>query len=104
MGLILRHGCDMFLTLYPVDWERLAREIKEANHYCCAECGKQCRRPGEFWLGWEYELTVAHWDHEYDDAAIFVACLCVRCHLRHDCRHSWRARRRNAGQLTLSLR
>lgn len=91
------------MTLYPVDWVSLARDIKEANGYVCQACHRQCRRPGEFWLGWEYELTLAHYDREYDDDAVFVVPLCVRCHLLHDCRHSWRARRRNAGQLTLSL-
>lgn len=89
---------------YPIDWPALAAEIKAANGWCCASCGKQCRRPGEFWLGWEHELTVAHYDQVYDSEAVFVAALCIRCHFAHDCRHSWRARRRNAGQLEIALR
>lgn len=90
--------------LYPTDWPVIARLVKEANDWQCGECGLQCRRPGEFWLGWRYTLTVAHWDREYNATAIFVVPLCVKCHLLHDCRHSWRARRRNAGQLEISFR
>lgn len=93
----------MFLTLYPVEWESLAREVKAANHYVCQACGKQCRRPGEFWLGWEYELTLAHYDQVYD-GDVFLVPLCVACHFEHDRRHSWRARRRNAGQLEIFRR
>lgn len=90
--------------LYPIDWPDIARLVKEANDWQCGECGLQCRRPGEFWLGWQYELTLAHYDQEYEDAAIFVVALCRKCHLLHDAPHSWRSRRRNAGQLNFSFR
>lgn len=88
---------------YPVEWRTVAREIKDACGYRCQQCGRQCRRPGEFYLGWEYELTVAHYHQEYAGEAVFVTALCVPCHFAHDCHHSWRARRRNAGQLEISL-
>ena len=88
---------------YPDDWATIAREIKAACNWQCQACGLQCRRPGEFWLGWEYELTVSHWDREYDVAEVFVVPLCRKCHLLHDAPHSWRARRRNAGQLELKI-
>lgn len=89
--------------LYPVDWAELAHEIKDANHWQCGECHLQCRRPGEFWLGWWYELTVSHYDREYDVEAVFVVPLCRKCHFLHDAAHSWRARRRNAGQLSMDF-
>lgn len=96
---------------YPVEWRTIAREIKETCGYRCQQCDRQCRRPGEFWLGWDYELTVAHISQDYEAEAVTVAALCVRCHLIYDAPHSWlarqrwaRQRRRNAGQLEISLR
>lgn len=93
---------------YPPNWPEIAAEIKAACNYVCQECGKQCRRPGEFYLGWEYELTVSHYDHVYDAPEIFCVALCIPCHFLHDCRHSWaarmrwqRLRQRQAGQLFL---
>jgi hypothetical protein len=94
--------------LYPDNWRVLAAEIKDANHWQCQECQRQCRRPGEMWIGWEYELTVAHYDQCYEEDAVFLACLCVACHFAHDARHSWQARLRwrrfrqwQAGQLKI---
>lgn len=81
---------------YPNDWPAIARAVKEANNYVCQGCQRQCRRPGELWLGWEYELTVAHYDHIYDGEAAFVVALCIGCHFRHDSKHSWKARHRHA--------
>src|SRR6478609_3783938 len=93
---------------YPDNWRSLARDIKAANCYVCQSCNKRCRQPGEMYLGWEYELTVAHYDQCYSDPEIFVACLCLPCHLRHDAPFSGLARRRHArirgllaGQLVL---
>lgn len=97
--------------IYPVEWPQIVLDIKEANDWRCQQCGRQCRRPGELWLGWEYELTVAHVMQDYDAPEVFVAPLCVPCHFRHDAPYSWLARRRwqrdrqaNAGQLMLSLK
>ncbi len=96
---------------YANEWPTVAREIKDACNWRCQECDKQCRRPGEFYLGWEYELTVAHYDGDYESAEIFVTALCVVCHLRHDAPFVWVARRRHergrrlrAGQLELLTR
>lgn len=86
----------LFDSLYPTDWPHLAREIKEACGWRCLQCGRQCRRPGEFWLGWEYQLTVAHISQDYAAPVVLVAALCVKCHLRHDAPLVWVARRRNA--------
>lgn len=95
---------------YPVDWRDIARAIKEAAEYKCQVCDQQCRRPGELNLGWQYALTVAHWDRDYDSPEVFCMALCVRCHFQHDAPHSWQSRRRRAyirqriaGQLGLLL-
>ena len=95
-------------SLYPEDWPTIARAIKEACDWRCSECDTQCRRPGEFNLGWQYTLTVAHYDGEYEASAVFVVALCIRCHFRHDAPQVWKARRRNlrwrrrfAGQLEI---
>ncbi len=100
----------MHSHFYPDDWPAIARAIKAANHWQCQACNMQCRRPGEFWLGWQYELTLSHYDQEYDGEAIFVVPLCIRCHLLHDAPFVWSARRRAdrqrqrvAGQLELQL-
>lgn len=96
------------VLLYPDDWPAISFFIREANNFTCQECGRQCRRPGEFWLGWDYELTVAHWDQDYDSEEIFVVAWCMRCHFRHDAPFVWVARRRHerlrlrlAGQLEI---
>jgi hypothetical protein len=97
--------------LYPQNWRAIAREIKALNGWRCQACGLQCRRPGELWLGWEYEMACAHICQDYAAEAVFVAALCTKCHLRHDARFSWIARQRRgrlrqrlAGQLTLTLK
>ncbi len=97
--------------LYPENWPSIAREIREACDYVCQMCGLQCRRPGELFLGWQYELTVAHYDQEYDSESVFVVACCCKCHFRHDAPFVWvarkradRLRQRHAGQLALNLR
>jgi hypothetical protein len=94
--------------LYPTDWPAIAYAVKSANNWRCAVCNKLCRRPGEMWLGWEYELTCAHISQEYDGEAVQVAPLCLPCHFAYDAPHSGHARRRRnylrqtlAGQLPL---
>jgi hypothetical protein len=79
---------------YPVDWPEIARVVKEAAGYTCQACQKRCRRPGEFYLGWEYELTVAHLDDGYGAAVTTVAALCIRCHFAYDAPRVWIARQR----------
>lgn len=94
--------------LYPDNWHSIAREIKESNGWRCQECDRQCRRPGEMAIGWEYELQIAHYDNEYESDAIFVVAWCAKCHFRHDAPFVWvsrkradRLRQRQAGQLEL---
>ena len=91
---------------YPADWKQIAAFIKETNGYVCQECGRQCTRPGQPYTGARDVLTVAHYDHDYTGAEIFLSALCGPCHLRHDAPHSWVLRRRQdryrqalAGQL-----
>lgn len=98
----------MDYACYPVDWPILTREIKEANSYICQGCQRQCRRPGELNLGWEYVLTVAHVTQAYEGEVVQLAALCVRCHLALDSPFVWWARRRHdrmrrhfAGQLEI---
>ena len=93
---------------YPDNWRELADEIKAANHFICQACGQQCRQ--EPTDRSKPVLTVAHYDHEYEGETVFLACLCVRCHLIHDAPFGWQARRRHervrrrqAGQLTLEF-
>lgn len=101
----------MKLFLYPEEWSTLAREIKEANHWRCQACQKQCRRPGEMWLGWDYEMACAHICQDYEGESVCVAAVCARCHLLMDAPFVWVARRRRqrlrqqlAGQLSLTLK
>lgn len=97
--------------LYPDNWRVIAYEIKSICGWQCQCCGLQCRRPGELWLGWEYELTVAHICQNYEAEAVCVAALCIRCHFKMDAPLAWvarrrveRVRRRLAGQLVLALK
>jgi hypothetical protein len=63
----------MIPTFYPTNWRDLAHEIKTACEWRCLVCGRQCRRPGEPYRGWQYQLHVAHWWHEYESPTAFVA-------------------------------
>lgn len=95
---------------YPIEWAQISKDIREACGWRCLACDKQCRRPGEMWLGWEYTLTLAHISQEYDTPVITVAALCLPCHFNMDRHYSWWSRRRHAyirqriaGQLGLLL-
>lgn len=98
----------MILIGYPDNWRKIAQEIKTACGYRCLCCSRQCRRPGELWLGWDYEAVLAHISQDYEAEAVTVAVLCAACHFRHDAPLVWVARRRaerwrqrEAGQLPL---
>lgn len=84
----------MTLIGYPDNWNKITQEIKRTCGWRCMCCDRQCRRPGELYLGWDYELTIAHWDHDYDSAEIYVVACCARCHFLHDAPFVWVARRR----------
>lgn len=77
----------MKTELYPMRWNEIASEVKEANDWVCQECGRQCRRPGELFDTHQRTLTVAHTypdDHAPDAPVVCVAALCAPCHLRLD--------------------
>lgn len=95
---------------YPVDWSELSLLIKSANLWRCQMCNVECRSEPSAPKGLPSKpvLTVAHIDQDYEADAIFVAALCVRCHLIHDAPFGWISRRRHerwrarqAGQLEL---
>lgn len=99
----------MGYDLYPNDWSTIASDIKRSCNYQCMACGKQCQRPGELNLGWQYRLTVAHLCQDYEAEVVCVAALCLPCHLAYDAPHSWIARQRQqrwrmraAGQLEIN--
>jgi hypothetical protein len=116
--------------LYPVNWEDIARAVKDEAGWCCEECGKTCIKPGESVESFisriqtnrisecpvvfeflehpkRWVLTVAHLDHcpENCDRSNLKA-LCAPCHCRYDLSQMGRKRRlkqeRN-GQLTLEV-
>lgn len=42
-------------SLYPDNWEEIARQVKESADWQCEACGKPCRKPGVAWatfVGW----------------------------------------------------
>lgn len=107
---------------YPENWEAIALAVKEAADWECADCGRPCRRPGEPWVefafevaerGWwmdldhpqRFTLTVAHLDQNpSNNAPDNLRALCSGCHLRHDAPHrqaNSQAKRERRGQLSL---
>jgi len=91
---------------YPVDWENIATEIKDAADWTCQQCGEVCRRPGEPFDTNKRALTVAHLypdNHAPDAPVVFVAALCAPCHLRADAARKAHQRRRNKYQPKLGL-
>ena len=98
----------MIAMLYPDNWHKLSADIKQTCGYRCTLCDRQCRRPGELYLGWDYEAVIAHITQDYDAPVVQVACLCAACHFIHDAplsgvarRRAERWRRRQAGQLEM---
>ena len=109
-------------SLYPDNWEELALDIKTEANWCCTECGRPCRQPGEspedaiariersnhpkvseLWdvvedaepvarLG-RFKLTVAHLDHEPGNCdRNNLKALCAPCHGTYDLRQMGRKR------------
>ncbi|MEM8544365.1 MAG: hypothetical protein AAGF66_10305 [Cyanobacteria bacterium P01_H01_bin.119] len=109
-------------SLYPDNWDELALEIKTEANWCCTECGRPCRRPGEtreaaiFRLTltehptvaelWEpsgagtavsrlgrFKLTVAHLDHVPQNCdRSNLKALCAPCHGTYDLKQMGRKR------------
>ena len=108
--------------LYPENWDELALQIKTEANWCCTECGRPCRQPGEsldeaiariersnhpkvseLWdvvedaepvarLG-RFKLTVAHLDHEPGNCDLNnLKALCAPCHGTYDLKQMGRKR------------
>ena len=108
--------------LYPDNWYELALAIKTEANWCCTECGRPCRQPGEspedaiariertnhpkvaeLWdvvedaepvarLG-RFTLTVAHLDHEPGNCdRNNLKALCAPCHGTYDLKQMGRKR------------
>jgi len=108
-------------SLYPKDWEAIARNIKNKSNWSCEQCGRLCRRPGESWQELEqrlsiaihkkqqYTLTVAHLNHiPADCSESNLKAMCSVCHLQYDAIHhkesriiNRRQQMENLGQLSL---
>ena len=68
--------------LYPDNWDELALAIKDEANWCCENCGRPCRRPGEtreaaiFRLTLSEHPTVAElWEPSGDGSAESVSRL-----------------------------
>ncbi len=102
-------------SLYPLDWDRISREIRERAEgrcECVSECGlhkhhgrcvEMNGEPAQFAKG-KIVLTVAHLDHtpmncDPDN----LRAMCQRCHLRYDVEHhkanAIRTRDKKRGQM-----
>ena len=105
-------------SLYPDNWDELALAIKTEANWCCTECGRPCRQPGESlsdlyerlpkaWkpLWWEvidgvreprpgrFKLTVAHLDHVPQNCDLNnLKVLCAPCHGTYDLKQMGRKR------------
>lgn len=94
---------------YPENWEEIALKVKEQADWCCQDCGRKCRKPGESLFdfidrlvggNWRdncelwstvadhpqrWTLTTAHLDQNPgNNAPGNLKALCAPCHLRHD--------------------
>ncbi|NEP56250.1 MAG: HNH endonuclease [Symploca sp. SIO2G7] len=100
-------------SLYPDNWDELALQIKTEANWCCSECGRPCRQPGESFDAFlrrcwspslemqypsyemdgdqrvskagRFTLTVAHVDHRPENChPDNLKALCAPCHCRYD--------------------
>lgn len=95
-------------SLYPLNWDEIARSVKDEANWVCQECRRECRKPGEspleflkrlhsspclelpaseeyiFFPG-RFVLTVAHLDHRPANCdRSNLRALCSGCRLRYD--------------------
>ncbi len=91
----------MIRSLYPEDWESIARGVKERAGWKCQACGKQCRKPGEPFDTHKRTLTVAHLNHQPEDCRPEnMKAMCAPCHLRYDAKHHAETRRKKRNDRT----
>ena len=108
-------------SLYPDNWDELALAIKTEANWCCTECGRPCRQPGESFDAFlkrcwtpslelrfptyevvygqkvskagRFTLTVAHLDHEPQNCdRTNLKALCAPCHGTYDLKQMGRKR------------
>lgn len=112
-------------SLYPKNWDEIARSVKDSSQWRCQECDRLCRMPGESLndfldrlldvsvpddlyeldddeefgnrlMAGRFVLTVAHLNHDpSDNSPGNLRALCSVCHLRHDAAHHARSRKSN---------
>jgi hypothetical protein len=76
-----------YRSLYPDNWEELARICKELAGWHCEHCGIDhgswvlSARTGEMYRAW---LHAAHLDHDPWNPCPRLAALCPSCHGRYD--------------------
>lgn len=51
-------------SLYPKNWDDIARAIKEEANWNCEQCGRPCRCPGETWGDLYDRLLSSEWRHD----------------------------------------
>ncbi|MEM6840099.1 MAG: HNH endonuclease [Cyanobacteria bacterium P01_C01_bin.120] len=107
--------------LYPDNWDELALAIKTEANWCCTECGRPCRQPGESFDAFlkrcwtpslelrfptydvaygqkvlrpgRFTLTVAHLDHRPGNCDLNnLKALCAPCHGTYDLKQMGRKR------------
>jgi len=113
----------MDLSRYPSNWADIALSVKRAAGWCCEDCGRPCRRPGQRWLDFAQEIWESGWQDDLDSPSRFVLttahldqdpgnndrnnlrALCSVCHLNYDRQfqvfNHMAKLERNTGQLNL---
>jgi hypothetical protein len=63
----------MIVGLYPKDWKAIALGIKQGVNWCCENCGRPCRKPGETYEDFEERViegskwAIDYWESIQDD-------------------------------------
>lgn len=76
--------------LYPKDWPKLANACREQANFQCQHCHipqgseKVSRRTGQLY---KVQLHAAHANHDIDNPAPQLLCLCPSCHGKYDYEH-----------------
>lgn len=70
-----------FDSLYPPDWDQIARREKERAQWMCEKCGADCAFP----ISHANVMSVHHKDHNpANNHPSNLLALCAVCHLRLD--------------------
>lgn len=112
----------MIKERYPVNWYAIAQTVKERADWICADCGMQCRRPGELFDTHRRTMSVHHIGADRDDGSpgdphdkmdirdCNLIALCAKCHLKRDlpihmanAARTRRAKKIAAGQMEIDL-